>query len=98
MMLNPRCGRVSATEHAPRDPFRVLERRHGLVEIVGRGVGIPAERHRVTPPVVAAAGPPVVTPPAALPTAAPRPAPDGADGFHAAAGHLIACLDAAAQS
>ena len=31
--------RVSATthpEHAPRDPFRVLERRHGLAEVVER--------------------------------------------------------------
>ena len=50
----------------------------------------------VPPAVVAAAGPPVVTPPAALPTAAARPAPDAdADGFHAAAGHLLACLDLA---
>ena len=29
--------RVRATEHTPRDPFRVLERRHSLVEIVERG-------------------------------------------------------------
>ena len=27
-------------EHAPRDPFRVLERRHGLAEIVERGAGV----------------------------------------------------------
>ena len=34
------------TQHAARDPFRVLERRHGLAEIVERGaVGI-AERMR----------------------------------------------------
>ena len=26
--------RVRATKHAPRDPFSVLERRHGLAEIV----------------------------------------------------------------
>ena len=29
--------RVRAAEHAPRGPFRVLERRHGLAEIVERG-------------------------------------------------------------
>ena len=28
---------MRATEHAPRGPFRVLERRHGLAEIVERG-------------------------------------------------------------
>ena len=31
------CERVRAAEHAPRDPSRVLERRHGLAEIVERG-------------------------------------------------------------
>jgi hypothetical protein len=31
------CGRVRATEHASRDPFCLLERRHGLVKIVERG-------------------------------------------------------------
>ena len=35
--LDPRSGRVRATEHATRDPFRVLERRHGFAEIVERG-------------------------------------------------------------
>ena len=34
------CSRVRATEHASRDPFNVLERRHGLAEIVERGVGV----------------------------------------------------------
>ena len=29
--------RMRATEHAPRGPFRVLERVHGLAEIVERG-------------------------------------------------------------
>ena len=29
---------MRATEYAPRDPFRLLERRNGLAEIVGRGV------------------------------------------------------------
>ena len=28
--LNPPCGRVRATEHAPSGPCRVLEHRHGL--------------------------------------------------------------------
>ena len=32
--LNPLCERVRSTEHASRGPFRPLERRHGLVEIV----------------------------------------------------------------
>ena len=35
--LNGSCERMCAAEHAPRDPFRVLERRHGLAEIVERG-------------------------------------------------------------
>ena len=38
--LNQRCGRVCAAEHAPYDPFRILERRHGLAEIVERGTGV----------------------------------------------------------
>ena len=29
--------RMRAAEHAPRDPSRVFERRHGLAEIVERG-------------------------------------------------------------
>ena len=36
-VLDPRCQRVRTTEHAPRRPFRVLERGHGLAEIVERG-------------------------------------------------------------
>ena len=31
---------VRATQHAPRGPFRVLERRHCLAEIVERGAGV----------------------------------------------------------
>ena len=31
--LNPRCNWVCDTEHAPRDPIRLLERRHGLADI-----------------------------------------------------------------
>ena len=34
------CERVRATEHAARGPFHFLERRHGLAEIVERGVGV----------------------------------------------------------
>ena len=48
--LNPRCGRGCGTEHAPRDPFRVLERRHGLAEIAERGAGVLVERPRVNFP------------------------------------------------
>ena len=38
---------VRATEHAPRDRYCLLERRHGLAEIVERGAGIREERPRV---------------------------------------------------
>ena len=34
--LNSSCERVCATKHAPGGPFRLLERRHGLAEIVER--------------------------------------------------------------
>ena len=34
---NPLCGRVRATEDAPRYPIRLLERRYGLAEIFERG-------------------------------------------------------------
>ena len=37
MEINPSCHRVYATEHAPSGPFRLLQRRHGLAEIVERG-------------------------------------------------------------
>ena len=40
IVLNAFCERVGAAEHAPRDPIRLLERRHGLAEIVERGVGV----------------------------------------------------------
>ena len=39
--LKCRCERVCASEHAPRDPPRVLERLLCLVEIVERGAGVP---------------------------------------------------------
>jgi len=38
--LNPRCERVLAAEHAPRNPYRVIERRHGLAEIIECGAFI----------------------------------------------------------
>ena len=44
------CDRVRATEYAPRDPCSVLERRHGLAEIVERRAGVEAERLRVNFP------------------------------------------------
>ena len=46
-LLNPRCDRVRAAEHAPRNPFRVLESRHAFAEIVERGGGVLAECPRV---------------------------------------------------
>ena len=49
-ILNPLCGRVRAAEHAPRGPFHVLERRHGLAEIVERGAGVHAESRRIILP------------------------------------------------
>ena len=45
---NESCDWVRATENAPRSPFHILERRHGLAEIVERGVVVPVERRRVT--------------------------------------------------
>ena len=48
--LNCRCHGVRTTEHAPRDPFRVLERRHGLSEIVKRGPVVSVKRLRVKRP------------------------------------------------
>ena len=48
--LNCRCERMRATHHAPGRPFRLLERRHGLAEIVERGGGVFAECTRVDRP------------------------------------------------
>ena len=48
--LNLHCERVHATENAPRDPFSVLERRHGLAEIVERCGEVVTERYRVSRP------------------------------------------------
>ena len=41
---NPHCERVCAAEHAPRDPFQLLERRHCLADIVERGAGVLARQ------------------------------------------------------
>ena len=35
------------TEDAPRNPFQVLEGRHGLAQIVERGAGVVVEHRRV---------------------------------------------------
>ena len=40
--LNIFYERVRATERAPRDPFRLLERRHGFAEVIERGAGVQA--------------------------------------------------------
>ena len=44
------CERVLAAEHAPRDPYHVPERRHGLAEIFERGASVEEERPRVNRP------------------------------------------------
>ena len=44
--LNFLCGRVPASKHALRDPSYLLERRHGLAEIVERGAVVSVERLR----------------------------------------------------
>ena len=41
---------MRAAKNAPRDPFQFLERRHGPSEVVERGVIVPVERPRKTPP------------------------------------------------
>ena len=41
IVLYPFCDRVrGGSEHAPRNSCRILERRHGLAEIIERGVGV----------------------------------------------------------
>ena len=44
---SPFCERVRAAKHTPRGTFRLIERRHGLVEIVERGAGVEVERSRM---------------------------------------------------
>ena len=48
--LHDFCQRMRTTEHAPRDPRRLLERRHCLAEIVERGASVVVERLRVKRP------------------------------------------------
>ena len=48
--LNSFCDRVRAAEHAPRDPFRVLERLHSFPEIIERGTGVRVEHVSVNRP------------------------------------------------
>jgi len=50
LLFNSRYERVRGTKHAPPGPFRLLQRRHGLAEIVERGAVISVNRHRVTQP------------------------------------------------
>ena len=40
LLNNPRCDRVRATKDAPRCLFNVLERLHGLAEIIERSVAV----------------------------------------------------------
>jgi len=40
---------MGATEHAPRDPLRVLERIYGLAEMVERGGGVLRVTYALTP-------------------------------------------------
>ena len=47
-VLNVHCERVRATEHAARGPFYLLERRHGLAEILERGAGVLASTASAT--------------------------------------------------
>ena len=47
---NRHCERVRAAKYAPRGRFDLLNRRHGLTEIVERGGGVPVKHHRVDPP------------------------------------------------
>ena len=48
--LNRPRERMTATEHAPRDPFYLLKRLHALAKIVECGAGVLVERPRVNFP------------------------------------------------
>jgi hypothetical protein len=50
LALNKHYERMRATKHAPRGLRRLLERRHGLAEIVERGAGVLVERRCVNSP------------------------------------------------
>ena len=47
--LNFRCERVRTTKHTPRGPLRLLERGHGLAQIVERGAVVFVEHPSVKP-------------------------------------------------
>ena len=49
--LNRPYGRVRAAKHTTRGPFRVLERRHGLAEIVERGAVVHVTERGPSAPV-----------------------------------------------
>ena len=40
--INTSCERMRTTEHAPRDPGQIIERFHGLAEMVERGAVVQA--------------------------------------------------------
>ena len=50
MLCDPHCDRVRTAEYAPGDPRRILERRHGLAEIIQRGAVVLVESFRISPP------------------------------------------------
>ena len=50
ILLHHRRDRMRATEHAPRGPFRLLERIYGLAEIVERGASVVVDCQRAIPP------------------------------------------------
>ena len=62
---------MRAAKDAPCGPRRLLERRHGLAEVVERGAVVPVERHRVIPPHSERTRPPCAN---EEPVAAPAPA------------------------
>ena len=49
-IINVHCHRVRAAEYAPCCPCQLLERRHGLAQIVEGGGGVEEERLRVKRP------------------------------------------------
>ena len=80
--LNVHCGRVRAAENLPRGPSRVLERGHGLADIVDCSISdfrplwrehAPAAGERLHLPTLAAAGGAAVVVIAALALAATDP-------------------------
>ena len=54
-LINPDGDRMRPAQHATRDPFYLLERRHGLMDIFERGAIISVDRLRVKAPGLKAA-------------------------------------------